>query len=408
MESGLYTIVAAPADKNGALRTAEAVVNSFYFVGMGEVIDMTCQFEGLMVLPSEYNPALTASYPDQTSLFLMLAGKDIKSAKYYLNTTATIATWTDTPEALVAAYGSEFPASYIDKINSENGVVVPFQKLAEDTEYAAIVVATNIYGESKTLILTKKTAANDYNGELVIGNYYMACTYGGATYENLFTVTPDGKSEVDFIVKNIGYDLTQYGMPTNFIAKYDSAAGTLTLSGVEKGYEQYGSAFGAAYATTNQEKTQGLAFMSYATASSTDGTDPLVLTVDPTTKEVCGIKNALFTVVLAELNAKFVPTNVLEMWGYYAGESTTIAPYARAASKQSVKNESVVPFRNATGVRSFVPAKDKFAVNFKAGEALNVASKGVKSVKPSVVENYTPVKSKGFKVVEISGAKIAR
>ena len=408
LESGLYTIVAAPADKNGALRTAEAVVNSFYFVGMGEVIDMTCQFEGLMVLPSEYNPALTASYPDQTSLFLMLAGKDIKSAKYYLNTTAAIATWTDTPEALVAAYGSEFPASYVDKINSENGVVVPFQKLAEDTEYAAIVVATNIYGESKTLILTKKTAANDYNGELKIGNYYMACTYGGATYENLFTVTPDGKSEVDFIVKNIGYDLSQYGMPTNFIAKYDSAAGTLTLSGVEKGYEQYGSAFGVAYATTNQEGTQGLAFMSYATASSTDGTDPLVLTVDPTTKEVCGIKNALFAVVLAELNAKYVPTNVLEMWGYYAGASTTIAPYARTASKQSVNNESVVPFRNATGVRSFVPAKDKFAVSFKAGEALNVASKGVKSVKPSVVENYTPVKSKGFKVVEISGAKIAR
>ena len=407
LESGLYTIVAAPADKNGALRTAKAVVNSFYFVGMGEVIDMTCQLEGLMVLPSEYNPALTASYPDQTSLFLMLAGKDLKSVSYYLNKSSVIATWTDTPEALVAAYGTALPAANLDYINSEDGGVLPFKNLAEDTEYAAIVVATNIYGESKTLVLTKKTAATEYTGELVIGDYSMYCKYvygneaAGEFMEssNVFTLASNGGSHTDFLVTNIGIK-----NGATWHAKYDSAAGTLTLDGTELGYEDYGNQFGSLYDYADSGKTMAYGFYSRASAES-NGNDPLVFSVDATTKQLSGLATAVFA-VQAHKVAEGYP--FVGYYAYFVNSLTEVAPAAATASAKSVKNQEVVPFRNARGVRGLTAPKDKFAVSFKAGEALNVASKGVKSVKPSVVENYTPVKSKGFKVVEISGAKIAR
>ena len=394
LESGLYTIVAAPADKAGALRAKEALVQSFYFVGMGETVDMTCQFEGVLVSPSEFNPAYVSQFPDQTSLFAALIGKDLKSVNYYLNKTSVVATWTDTPEALVAEYGTAVPAANVETINSENGGVLPFEKLAENTEYTAIFVATNIYGESKTLVLTKKTAAYEYTGELAIGDYAMYCkyVYGEGADEflesmNVFNVASNANSATDYLVTNIGIENGAV-----WHAKYDSAAGTLTLDGTELGYEEDGNYFGGLYGYYDSAKTMAYGLFSYASAESY-GNDPLVLTVDPTTKQLSGLATAEFAVQVHQM-AEGYP--FLGYYSYFVSELTTIAPYTATASKQSFKSQAVVPFRNAKGVRNLSAPKSKFAVNISAGAALNTASKGIKSVKPSLVENYTPAKVRSF------------
>ena len=395
LESGLYTIVAAPADKAGALRAKEALVQSFYFVGMGETVDMTCQFEGVLVSPSEFNPAYVSQFPDQTSLFAALIGKDLKSVNYYLNKTSVVATWTDTPEALVAEYGTAVPAANVELINSENGGVLPFQKLADNTEYTAIFVATNIYGESKTLVLTKKTAAYEYTGELAIGDYAMYCkfVYGEGADEfmesmNVFNVASNGNSPTDYLVTSIGIENGAV-----WHAKYDSAAGTLTLDGTELGYEEdYGNQFGGLYGYYDSAKTMAYGLFSYASAESY-GNDPLVLTVDPTTKQLSGLATAEFAVQVHQMVEGYP---FLGYHSYFVSELTTIAPYTATASKQSVKSQAVVPFRNAKGVRNLSAPKSKFAVNISAGAVLNTASKSIKSVKPSLVENYTPAKVRSF------------
>ena len=393
LERGLYTIVAAAKDKNGSLAAKTALVKSFYFVGMGETVDMTCQLEGAFVLPSEIDPEYVSQFPDQTSLFAILAGKEIKSISYYLNKTAVVATWTDTPEALVAAYGKALPPANLEYINSEDGGVLPFQKLADNTEYTAIFVATNIYGESKTLVLTKKTAAYEYTGELAIGDYSMYCkyVYGEGADEfmesmNVFNVASNGGSETDYLVTGIGIENGAV-----WHAKYDSAAGTLTLDGTELGYEEeYGNQFGGLYGYYDSGKTMAYGFFSYASAES-KGNDPLVLAVDPTTKQISALVTPEFSVEVYAMS----DYSFLGYAAYYVNSLTAIAPYTATAQKQSVKNETFVPFRNAKGVRNLSAPKSKFGVNVEAGALLNTPSKGVKSVKPSVVENYTPVKSRG-------------
>ena len=390
LESGLYTIVAAPADKAGALRTKEAIVQSFYFVGMGETIDMTCQFEGAMYLPSELNPEATAA--DKSTLAVVLNGKDIKSVSYYLNATSVVATWTDTPEALIAEYGTAFPANYVEMVNAEEGCEVSFKNLSEDTEYTAIFVATNIYGESKTVVLTKKTAATPYNGELAIGNYYMYCKYvygeGADEFiesENVFNVASNEGSHTDFLVTNIGIENN-----ATWHAKYDSAAGTLTLDGTVAGKEEAGNKFGGLYGYYDAKQTMAYGLFSYASAESY-GNDPLVLTVDPTTKQLSAMVTPEFSVeVYAMADGSF-----LGYYAYYVNSLTEVAPYTEA-QKQSISNKlSVVPFRNATSVRRFTAPKDEFNSGIKVSEIVKTSSRSIKSVKPSVVENYTPVKSRG-------------
>ena len=393
LERGLYTIVAAPADKAGALRAKEALVKSFYFVGMGETVDMTCQFEGTMYLPSELNPEATAA--DKSTLAVVLNGKDIKSVSYYLNETSVVATWTDTPESLVAAYGTAFPASYVEMVNDEEGCEVSFKNLSEDTEYTAIFVATNIYGETKTVVLTKKTAATAYNGELAIGNYSMYCKYvygeGADEFmesENVFKVASNGGSETDFLVTNIGIENN-----ATWHAKYDSAAGTLTLNGTLAGKEEAGNKFGGLYGYYDANKTMAYGLFSYASAEST-GNDPLVFTVDPTTKQLSAMVTPEFSVeVYAMADGSF-----LGYYAYYVNSLTEVAPYTDA-QKQSISNKlSVVPFRNAKGVRNFTAPKDEFNSGIKVSEIVKTSSRSFKSVKPSVVENYTPAKVRGFAI----------
>ena len=386
LEGGLYTVVAAPADKAGALRIKEATAKSFYFPGLGAPEEHPCVFNAALVLPSAYNPALVANYPDETSLIYMALGEEIASVKYYINKSSVIATWEGTAEELVAAYGNDLSADGVAKVNSQNGLVSAYTKLASGTEYTMIFVATNDYGESTTKVVSCATKAVElnYTGELAIGQYIMSCTVNAGTeqevtFDNLFEVIPNGDSTTEFVVKNFGVNLSS--MDIMWLAKYDSAAGTLTLDGTELGYEQYGNQFGGPYAYVDQAQTQALVFFSLATMESTAGKDPCVLTVDATSKQVSGLQNALFAAQVVDLASGAG----LGTWGYYTNELTTIVPYTEAAPS-SVKSNSYakLPFSSVV-----VPVN-----KFRSLKASNVslesaAVMSVNSVKPLVVEGYT-------------------
>ena len=386
LEGGLYTVVAAPADKAGALRIKEATAESFYFPGLGAPEEHPCVFNAALVLPSAYNPALVANYPDETSLIYMALGEEIASVKYYLNKSSVIATWEGTAEELVAAYGNDLPADAVAMVNSEKGLASAFTKLASGTEYTMIFVATNDYGESMTKVVTCSTKAVEinYDGELAIGPYYMSCVLNAGTeqeakFENLFEVIPNGDSTTDFVVKNFGVNLN--GMDIMWLAKYDSAAGTLTLDGTEQGYEDYGCQFGVPYAYVDQAQTQALAFFSLATKESTSGTDPCVLTVDATSKQVNGLQNALFAAQVLDLSSKAV----LATWGYYTNELTTIVPYTEGTTA-SVKSASYakLPFSSVV-----VPVNKFRSIKASTASLNSAAVQSVSSVKPTVVESYT-------------------
>ena len=134
------------------------------------------------------------------------------------------------------------------------------------------------------------------------------------------------------------------------------------------------------YAYVNAEKTAVLAFFSLATMDS-EGKDPCVLTVDATSKQVCGLQNALFAAQVIDLETGAG----LDTWGYYTNELTTIVPYTEG-STASVKNASYakLPFS------SVVVPVNKFRSIKSSTVSLNGAAvKSVSSVKPTVVESYT-------------------
>lgn len=387
MEAGLYTIVAAPQDKEGALRQQMAIVKSFYFVGMGESIDTTCQFEAEMILPSEFNPAMVETYPDQNNLILAMIGKDLKAARYYFNSTDIVATWTGTPEALVAEYGTDLPAEVVSAINSESGFATPFSKLSADTDYTAIVVVTNIYDEKKAVVLSKKTAPYDYTGEMAIGQYKMSCTVefeeGAQSFENIFTVTPKSADGNEFIIYDLGFnDGGQWG----YNAVYDPATHTLTCDGTLYGFESYGNIMGKVlYGEVGQYSYTIFSVNS----ENSKGNDPIVFGVDANTKQVASLNVQELEVAAFDSNNSYLGSLALFM-----GPTTTIVPYTEAATA-SVKSASYVklPYCNVKINKNLLPFNKFQGIKAAKADLSKSAKATVKSVKPSVVESYVPVKN---------------
>ncbi len=349
-----------------------------------------CEFDAMMVLPSEYNPALVETYPDQTNLIAMALGKELKSVKYYLNASSIVATWEGTPEELVAAYGKEYPADVLAMINSENGYAgLLSSMLNADTEYTLIFTATNIYGESKTIVATKKTAAYNYTGELVIGDYKMSCTMEAGTanettFENIFTVEPNGTTGTEFLVTNLGMEDGK-----QWYATYDATAGTLTLDGTLVGLEKYGSVIGSLLYGSIGEYYYTI----FNTASEeSQGQDPVVFGVDAATKQISSLQAIGLEVAAFDANTQY-----LGFLALYQGATTTIAPYtATRAAKASVKSAAPVkgaksfakvPFSSVKIDKQLLERKSSFRTLQSAPVALEAAN--VKAFKARTVANLS-------------------
>ena len=411
LEQGIYTIVAAALDKDGAMNAKTAVAKSFYFPGLGAPEEHPCEIEVITAKFSVAYPNYSAQYPDYSALAYCIGGTDITKVVYWATKTSNIEYYVNsgvTLEELILANGK----TDVDlaKVNSENGYVSNLIGLDANTSYTIAVYAENSYGEKAVVSAAHTTDPMPYSGELVIGDYrmYNKVVSGEEEieFENIFTVEPrvvDGNiSKTEFLVGYLGVN----EIDAKWYASYDATAGTFTLDGTEYGYEKYGNQFGGLYAYANAEKTAAMGFFSYATAESEKGNDPLVFTVDATTKQLCALQNDLFLIPVLDMNTG----QTLATWGYYVGATTTVAPYVPSAGGSEnggAQTSSVlstptitVPFSSVQIHKSVVESKSMLQ-NLKSASSVSGASfkRVSKSVKPSLVENYKPEK-KAFSIVK--------
>lgn len=339
--SGIYTVVAVPVDKNGELLPDAMSAAMFYYPGLGGGDVPECDITVMMGLVSEYWPEVSAQYPDESSLFFQIEGSDLKSLSTMLAATSDVEAVIkggETYESLIDAYGTDHSADFMPYINEKGYYGSAWIQLDEATSYTMIVKATNIYGKSKTVHAEYATTAlsyPDYTGELAIGKYYMHNEIQGELIENYFTVAPVSGSTNKFTVKDLGMS----GVPVAWNATYDSSTHKFTLDGTAVGLEDKGNLFGGLIGYWNAEETQMFGYYIYASETS-QGDDPCVFSVDPSTKQISSLD--------VELDIPVVDITNNELLGYAVaflpGSSVSLSVSYQQASKPATIHKVQVPF----------------------------------------------------------------
>ena len=347
LENGLYTIVAAPVDANGKLRSREVTYEAFYFAGLGAQPDVTCQLDIDLALVGLAAPEDSATYPDYVSLALTIDGELLKSAAYCFAPTATINKLLEgiklegadaenekkKLERLIEDYGNIIPEEKIIEANSEFsllsyfGGIDPEYQLAPETEYTVIVRATNSYGRS-TIESAKcaTTTAPPYTGDLVLGQYRMSYSYASAeqsaTFKNIFTLSNVLGNENLYYVTNLGI---QDGY--SWYATYDSEKNQLVLDGTVKGYKDLGCLFDylqvPAYQDEHGNITHIMVYWSIdPDNASSVGTDPCIMNVHPETFKVRGLASDLH-IPLIDVSGADITSDDVYTYNYFAAGKTS-------------------------------------------------------------------------------------
>lgn len=371
-QSGIYTVVAVPVDKNGELLPDAMSAAMFYYPGLdgGDVPE--CDLQVMMGLVSEYWPEMSAQCPDESSLFFQIEGSDLKSLSTMVAATEEVEAVIEegeTYESLIDAYGSDHSADYMPLINENGYYGSAWIQLDEATSYTMIVKATNIYGSSKTVTAVYSTASVDYSGytgELVIGRYNMVYEPDAETrFENTFKVTPVNNSATDFIITDLGLDGS-----TSWYGTYDSSSKKFTVGGVEVGYEDDGNYFGELWGYWDQAQTQGFGFFSLADENS-EGNDPCVFTVDPANHQISSI-DVLFAIPVFDLTSG----SLLGYAGYFPWDTpvTLVSSYQGSSAPATVRplrvpfSSVLVPNTPSNTLRTRYAAKTcEEAVQFAPG-----------------------------------------
>lgn len=410
LTQGIYSIVAVPVDKSGALRTKEAIVKSFYFAGMGVAEEHPCEIGVIATKFSVAYPDYASLYPDTEALAFCIYGTEIKDVKFIYLPTAKLnellAEEGVTLEGIITENNFNDGENYsvdLTRVNSDNGWTSNAIGLDDGIEYTIAVLGQNIYGETATATVAHTTdALPEYTGELKIGQYYMVCEAptqsGSKKFENVFTVEPTSEENV-FFVSDFGLN---DGGKYKWYATYDSAAATLTIDGIMKGLEQKGSILGRGLYGQVDSYLYGTFCQN---SDDSDGSDPIVLGVDPTTKQIKSLNNGF--VEIAAFDSDY---NYLGFLAIFYGEITTITPYTEAAtaSVMSAPALTKAPFSSIVIDRTAINSVSKLS-NIKARGAIKVAkASGVRTVELSNVEQYTPAKVKGFTKVKANAAAIRR
>lgn len=336
LEAGSYTVVAVPMDKDGKPLGENAAATWFYFYGIGGSNVPDCDMEVIAMNVSQFNPALLDQYPEHSSFIYVISGSEIKSAKVYVNKTAVIESIPSmglTEEDVINAYGFDLDDNFINDINTKgNTALVSFKRDAE-TSYTVLVLATNEYGKTALKKSSVTTGKLPYSGELVVGNYNMACTYqvesedGSETYtdKTVFKVSPTEGSEELFLVGNL---LDTDGM--SWYAKYDSAAGTLTLDGTSPDFEDVTKNwFDVPFLISS---TMGLCYSTYVDPAQEVANSPIAFGIDEN-KRISTL-NTNLEVLIFSVEGQNI-TGILGGVSYYVGK--TSISYADGAAAQSAK-----------------------------------------------------------------------
>lgn len=338
-----YTVVALPKDKSGKLLA-------------GEVSAAT------LIKVSEYPDAAdyVSQCPDYSSFVYEISGTDMKSVKIYINTTYVIENIEIqsgglTLQEAVRQYGKEFGASEMTELAETGKYWNLSTDLASGTSYTLVVEATNNYGKTK-LIQSEpfRVGVPPYTGELAIGKYDMSYVADAEnTFENVFEVVPTVGSGTEFFVKDFAME-----DDTQWYATYDSGKSTLTLSGVQLGREKDGNLLGAFTEALTADQSLGYGIYSFAGEES-KGSDPVVLTVDPASKQVSKLVTDIEVPV-----ADFTAGKIVGAMAAYYADGTVITKNSGTSSASAIKTQSVrtkIPF---SSVR--VPASVKKSLDSRA------------------------------------------
>lgn len=373
LTSGIYSVIAVPLDKNGAPRAADAAALMFYFPGAGGSAAPECELTAIMGLVSEYWAEKSEELPDSSSLYFEIAGSELKSVIIYIDTTDTFNSYKAngySDEVIVDALGRDY-SEIIQSINTNGFYGSAWINRRSDTSYTMIVKATNIYEKSKVVSATYSTAAIPYSGDLAIGNYVMhfdAPANDGGTIpcDNYIKIVPQAEgNDTDFFVFDFGLEI---GI-NSWHAKYDAAASTLTLSGVLQNFESHGNMFGGwiGFSETEAERIRSF----NAADENSQGADPVVIKVDPATKQPASIDNDIL-VYLGTLSGNTVSNPQLIALYYADGTTFAKESAAAAATPKSLEKKSrsaKVPFSSVQ-----VPDDTHMTVAFKKKAFANTAT----------------------------------
>ncbi len=356
-----YTVVALPKDKSGKLLAGEVSASTFYFPGMAGAVPDN-DIAATLIKVSEYPDAAdyVSQCPDYSSFVYEISGTDMKSVKIYINTTYVIENIEIqsgglTLQEAVRQYGKEFGASEMTELAETGKYWNLSTDLASGTSYTLVVEATNNYGKTK-LIQSEpfRVGVPPYTGELAIGKYDMSYVADAEnTFENVFEVVPTVGSGTEFFVKDFAME-----DDTQWYATYDSGKSTLTLSGVQLGREKDGNLLGAFTEALTADQSLGYGIYSFAGEES-KGSDPVVLTVDPASKQVSKLVTDIEVPV-----ADFTAGKIVGAMAAYYADGTVITKNSGTSSASAIKTQSVrtkIPF---SSVR--VPASVKKSLDSRA------------------------------------------
>ena len=413
-----YTILAAPVNKKDQLYEKGAFVKSFYFRGIGAVEEHPCEVKVLVAKLSNmeeiFGSDIVSANPDYSAFAYCILGKELNSCKFLVARTVDVNNALAegaTLEQVIAASGTDIPTNYLEYVNSDSGMASYESKLDSQTEYIVAAYAVNNYGEKAIASATYTTDAVPYEGSLVLGLYNMSCTMGAGTenettFKNTFHISNIPGYTNDLLVKYFAIEDS-----LQWYATYDETASTITLSGLTVGNETLGSLFGRAYSYYDNAGSYVYGIKSFATEEATTGKDPVVLKVDPTTKQICGLPtgSSVWVAVLSASTGEWVFSHTA------FDDTTVITPYsapqngaqgddssASTASVMSVGTPSVYTLARNIEKTSMTKIISKKSSNIQLASNANwtkiSAQRTVKTVKPLLVESYTPEKSTSFKL----------
>lgn len=373
--SGVYTVVALPKNKLGKLLEAEVSATSFFFPGMGGSSAPECDLDAMLGLVSVNWPEQSADCPDESSLYFEITGSELESLFTWLTPTANLEALLAegaSEEELIDAYGTDQSGKFMPSINAKGGYGSAWLNLLDDTSYTMLVKATNIYGKSAIVKANYATTAIPYSGALAIGRYQMSYSEdSGYSCENVFRVHPTAGSATDFFVSGLGNSSSTL----QWYATYDSAAGTFTLDGKAKGYENYGNIFGGISSNYDPAGTYIYTWWSYVDPEGDATNDPLVFKVDASTKQLSELNTCLHCPILKDADNSYVG-------------DLCFFPIGTAVTAYTANGTSSAAAAKVQGIRTNIPFSSvRVSANAKYRLENRIDAMGTESVKANSFAN---------------------
>ena len=360
-KSGVYTIVAAPVapqtdDKGNEVETLidkQVALDSFYYAGLDGSGDHPCDLTVTFGKYSEhYTDEAGDDIGDYNAFGYNIKGSELKSASIYCWPTTVVeeyftknggaTTESDKVNIYKKLFKEEgvepFTIEELGKIHSAEGNKNYYGDLEDNTNYTAVVLATNNYEQKAIKEYAFTTdAAPAYAGELVEGKFLLK-SMADKWYETVFEIKSYQGSSKTFLVSNIGHN-----DGSKWFATYDAEAGTLSLNGTVHGRKKEGNLFAKLFGYI----VDGKDTLCYQYESQLEKgnvkTEPMVFNIDKTSKQPIGLQNYKFAVnvykVKQDKDGNDITGSIMLYHKNYMEfnnkETTTITPYVEPQAPEA-------------------------------------------------------------------------